>query len=258
MADRRASRSGHPEHRIHPHRRHAPLARAPAEPEPGHSATSPSPARVPGPQLRPPLCLADDAPATLTTGASRFPRSCGQARLWIVAPRGGVQRSTIIDFVSSGASASRDRSPARALCALHEPHGGVLRSRPRRRGLSGPGYRLRRARGAGASSPGSGARARRRWRSGRSRPGRPRPPRRGGRGGAAGRRGWRGTGGSRPRSSSSTRASAAAGPSTSATATARFSATTGLGATARSWSYRAEDLAPVGGGRRRARRCAPR
>ena len=80
-----------------------------------------------------------------------------------------------------------------------------------------------------------------------------RPPPRPGpcRGGAGDRREWRETGGtsSRPRFCRlSRRASPAAGPSTSATATALFSSTTGVGATASSCVVERHDLPPVGVG----------
>ena len=89
----------------------------------------------------------------------------------------------------------------------------------------------------------SGTPARRRCRSAPARPGRRRRPRRGGRAGAAGRPGWRAGSGTRPAGSSparaSTSASAAAGPSTIDTATARLRATTGDGHTRSSSSYSA-------------------
>ena len=95
-----------------------------------------------------------------------------------------------------------------------------------------------------AAGPATPARRRcRRARSPRRTPPAPRPS---GRAGAAGRRGSRARRGSPARSSRSTSASATAGPSSSATATARLSRTTGDGSIRDQLVVEGGDLAPVG------------
>ena len=159
------------------------------------------------------------------------------------APQPGVRRcwparSRSIPAGSTSARSDGERvRPRRATstAAGSPTNHRAVQGRPGHRGLvtrSAPDY------GAQAKRPrATGSPARRRCRSASAARRRRPPPRAAGPAGAAGRPGSRGTGSTGPASSSSTSASAAAGPDTSATATARFSATTGVGASAISWSY---------------------